>query len=135
MPLFTWYNMYSINNEEIDNQHKKLFGIFNMLYDICTGCDRNNSLETIINELILYSSYHFNAEEEYMRNIHYRDINNQISEHDLFERKVLELKVENAEGDSEKCHELVLFLSNWLLDHVIKEDKKISLDTKGGLPK
>ena len=62
--LFEWYNKYSVNNEEIDNQHKALFNIFNRLYDYCMANEPNTTLELIISELVAYTKYHFSAEEE-----------------------------------------------------------------------
>ena len=59
MPLFNWYNKYSVGNDEIDNQHKILFDIFNRLFDDCMSCDRNDVPTTVIDELISYADYHF----------------------------------------------------------------------------
>jgi hemerythrin len=127
MPLFSWYNRYSINNDEIDNQHKKLFDIFNKLYDYCVGNDKTYPVDNVINDLISYSDYHFMTEEQYMKDINYSEIRKQIEEHDIFRQKVLELKHENRKGETEHCHELVLFLSKWILNHILKEDKKLAL--------
>ena len=126
MPLMYWYKRYSINNEEIDKQHKKLIDIFNRLYDICVGKDKTYTLGTVIDELVSYSDYHFKAEEQYMRSIDYREIDKQILEHKYFIQKVSELNYENIKGDIGNCHELILFLSKWILHHVIEEDKKIT---------
>ena len=41
MPLYIWDNTYSVNNEELDNHHKKLFDLFNKLYDC--SLDKDNS--------------------------------------------------------------------------------------------
>jgi hemerythrin len=126
MPLFTWYDRYSVINNEIDSQHKTLFDIFNRLYDICIGNDETYSFESVLDELAAYSDYHFKTEECYMRTIGYMDIDKQILEHEYFRHKVLEIKYEYSKGDNELCHELVLFLSKWLLNHVIQESKKIA---------
>jgi hemerythrin len=45
MPLFTWDNKYSVNNEELDNYHKILFDNFNRLYDNCLSYESAKCLE------------------------------------------------------------------------------------------
>ena len=127
MPLMTWYKSYSINNEELDKHHKTLFGIFNTLYDICIGNDKHNSFDDTINKLVMYSDYHFRAEEHYMMDTGYKDIDRQISEHEYFKLKVIELTQKSKTTDTMLCHDTIIFLGNWLMNHVIKEDKKIVL--------
>ena len=126
MPLMTWYKSYSINNDELDRHHMTLFGIFNSLHDICTGEEKLFTMKNIFEELVLYSNYHFEAEEQYMSDIGYSGINKHIAEHIIFKEKIKELQDKINYNSPESCHELVTFLSNWLLNHVIQEDKKIA---------
>ena len=132
MPLFNWYNRYSINHEEIDTHHKKLFSIFNRLYEICLKNDKVDSFESVIDELVSYTDYHFKVEEQYMRTIGYKDIDNHITKHNYFKERVTQLKEKDTNADFQVCHELIVFLGNWLLHHVIEEDKKISLTGNKG---
>jgi hemerythrin len=125
--LFKWHNMYSVNNEEIDNHHKTLFSILNRLYENCMGVDQPNNLKTIVEELISYSKYHFSAEEKHMRNIGYKGTDKQIIEHRLFTQKTLQLQKVVNNNDLEHTKELIVFLGKWILNHVMEEDKKISV--------
>ena len=127
MPLFNWYNKYSIGNEEIDNQHKKLFEIFNNMFDTCVSGDKNKLSDAVVDDLADYSEYHFKTEEQYMRDVGYDEIDSHIKEHNTFRQKVLELKHNKHMGEHELCHELLLYLSKWLMHHVMEEDKKLSL--------
>jgi hemerythrin-like metal-binding protein len=77
-----------------------------------------------------YADYHFRAEEHYMRDIEYKDIDKQIAEHNYFKEKALELGDKSKTTDYMLCHDIIVFLGNWLMHHVIEEDKKISLDLK-----
>lgn len=125
--LFTWYNKYSVNNEELDKHHKVLFDIINRLYENCIEVDNSISVEPLINELVSYTHYHFSAEEQYMRDIGYKDINKQISEHKIFTDKILQLQRDGHLDNCGHSQELIAYLGNWLLNHVMEEDKKYSI--------
>ena len=127
MPLLNWYDRYSINNIQLDNHHKKLFALFNRLYDICLVDNRDSMFETALDEIVSYSDYHFKAEEQYMREIGYNDIEKQIVEHKYFKERAIDLQLNSKSIDYKLCHEIIIFLGNWLMNHVIEEDKKIAL--------
>ena len=127
MPLLNWYDRYSINNIQLDNHHKKLFALFNRLYDICLVDNRDSMFETALDEIVSYSDYHFKAEEQYMREIGYKDIEKQIVEHKYFKERAIDLQLNSKLTDYKLCHEIIIFLGNWLMNHVIEEDKKIAL--------
>jgi len=124
--LFIWYDKYSVNNAEIDNQHKALFNIFNRLYDHCRKYGANTTLEPIISELVSYAEYHFTAEEEYMRSIGYHDIDKHIAEHKIFTGKILLLEYSSHLNEQVTPKELIVYLWKWIKDHVLVEDKKIA---------
>jgi len=127
MELFKWYKSYSVNNEELDNHHKTLCNIINKLYENCLVNDMPNCLEPIVEELVSYSNYHFAAEEQYMRKIEYKDIDKQITEHKSFKQRTLQLQQIVNKNDIELTKELIIFLGNWFLHHVMEEDKKFSV--------
>ena len=127
MPLLNWYKIYSVNNEEIDSHHKTLFDIFNRLYKHCIEKCDVDIIDKIIDELISYSEYHFKAEEQYMIDVGYVGIEKHIVEHKYFTEKVLEFKQNLKNVDFEICKNLIVFLGNWLIHHVVEEDKKIAL--------
>ena len=128
MALFKWYKSYSVNNEELDNHHKILFDIFNRLNDNCLGHESAKCLIPIIEELVSYSNYHFSAEEKHMRNIGYKEIDKHIIEHRGFTQKTLYLRQVADKNDPEVTKELIVYLGNWILKHIIKEDKKIQIN-------
>ena len=125
MPLFTWRESYSIENEELDNHHKTLFNIMNRLYDSSFERDNKDTFDATLEELISYSKYHFSAEEQYMIDTDYGNIYEQIAEHEYFTRSVLEIKRDKYTEGDELCRELIAFLGRWLLQHIIELDKKI----------
>src|SRR5664279_4966655 len=110
MTLFTWYEKYSVNNEELDGHHKILFNILNKLYENCMDDANANRLDQLIEELISYSNYHFTAEEQHMRNSGYAEIDRHMIEHRAFTERTIQLKQDVEKDDFEGSKELIVFL-------------------------
>ncbi len=122
MPQFTWDDSYSVNNAELDSHHKKLFNLFNKMCEECSRAEDDKRKDTIIDELVSYADYHFEAEEKYMAGIGYEDMDNHIRMHRYFTQKTFEMRQVNTNNTKE----LIDFLGNWLRRHVMEEDKKIA---------
>ncbi|HON53806.1 MAG TPA: hemerythrin domain-containing protein, partial [Bacteroidales bacterium] len=63
MALIIWNNMYSVNVESLDTQHKKLVELVNQLHDSIKSGQKDKVLTGIYNELIGYTITHFRDEE------------------------------------------------------------------------
>jgi hemerythrin-like metal-binding protein len=127
MELFTWDNKYSVSNAELDNHHKKLFSIFNKLYKTCLDKNSELSVDPIIEELVSYTVTHFVAEEKYMKSIGYKDINKHISEHWYFKERICKQQHVKDINNTVVSKEIVLYLWNWLINHVMTEDRKYAI--------
>ena len=127
MSLFSWSDKYSVGNAEIDSQHKKLFDILNRLFDICIGKNQVDTGESVIDELESYTDYHFKFEEQHMRDIGYKDIDNHMAGHNFFTHEIMFAKRRNAQDRANTDNKLIEFLSNWLIQHVTEEDKKYTI--------
>jgi hemerythrin-like metal-binding protein len=127
MELFKWDEKYSVNNDELDNHHKVLFGILNRLYASCFEENEGITLDSIYEESVSYTNYHFSAEENYMRNKGYKDIDNHIKAHNIFKERIMLLKKDIDLKNIVLTKELIVYLGNWLLNHVLVEDKKYSM--------
>jgi len=126
MAHFKWYNRYSVENNELDKHHKTLFDIINRLNTICLVNDKADCFDSLIEELVSYSNYHFIAEEQHMRDIGYKEIDKHTIEHRLFK---LKLQQEVGENKYENTKKLIAFLVDWLVYHVIVEDKKYAVQS------
>ena len=124
MPLFTWSNAYSLDNTEIDNQHKKLFEILNRLFDICVGKNDLDTVETVMDDLESYTDYHFKFEEQHMHDVGFYDIDNHRAAHSYFTKEIKFAKRRQLHDKSSTDNKLIEFLSNWLIQHVTEEDRK-----------
>ncbi|MEA3288743.1 MAG: bacteriohemerythrin [Campylobacterota bacterium] len=123
--LFKWKEIYKINDDMIDTEHKKLF-------DICIEAfnpnvkDRKQHLRQIFQELYDYMKTHFEHEEEYMEKLEYHDVENHkklhkviIEQMNIFMKQIPKLTLDQAE------RKLIEYMDIWLINHIITEDKKI----------
>ena len=69
---------------------------------------------------------HFNDEEALIRSIDYPDYEAHRALHDALMDKVWGLFVRCNEGSPDLSIELLVFLNDWLVDHILEKDKAIT---------
>lgn len=124
MSLIIWKPEYSVHEPTLDSHHQKLFGILNTLYESVMNSSDVDCVPSLFDELSEYTMYHFSAEEQYMEEKGFRGIDDHISKHREFSQKIEKLKTQYRSHDLEVTRELIIVLGEWLLHHVIKEDRK-----------
>lgn len=128
MSIITWSDEYSVEIQEIDEQHKKLVNIINRLYDALAAKKDREKVEAVLVELIEYTKVHFAVEETLMRIFHYEEYDAHKEIHDRIVAKVLDFKMKYDAGDEKVGMELLMFLKEWLFDHINKVDKRYTKD-------
>lgn len=123
MSIFTWSDVYSIGNEEIDRQHKKLFDILNSLYEKCMTEDESG-YALAFNTLSMYYEQHMSTEEQYMKDVNYADKEAHVCLHHIIIKKIKELHDICVETDKACCRRIIFVLADWLVNHDIEDDKK-----------
>ncbi len=131
---FKWDEKYSVKVEEIDNQHKRLVELISKLYESINNQSTKEELGGILDELIDYAELHFSTEEKYFKKFDYENTEEHIQEHAKFAKKMTELKEQHSNNEIEISFELIDFLEDWLLDHVVESDQKyVDCFTTNGL--
>jgi hemerythrin-like metal-binding protein len=126
MPLLSWKPEYSVNEAELDRHHEKLFYLFNAAYENVMNSPEVDCVLPIIEELSQYTKYHLSTEEQYMRDNRFHEIDAHIAKHKEFTHTIETLKAHYHGNNLEVARELIIVLGNWLLSHVITEDRKYS---------
>ena len=126
MPLITWKPEYSVNEAELDSHHQKLFQIINTVYRNVMTSPKVDSILPMIDELSAYTRYHFAAEEQYLRERGFLDIEDHIAKHRELTLKIEALRMSYNDNDLDVSGELIVLLGEWLLRHVLREDRKYS---------
>lgn len=124
MALISWEEKYSVNVKEIDEQHKKLVKLVNDLHEAMSVGKGKAIMATVLQSLIDYTATHFAAEEKYMTKFNYPAYPQHKSEHDKFVKQVLDFQKGFAKGDLVLTLDVMKFLKDWLLNHILGTDKK-----------
>jgi len=126
MSLFTWKPEYSVHETRLDSDHQKLFRILNSVYENIMSSSEVDCILPKINELSKYTIDHFSSEEQYMKERGIPDIDGHIAKHREFTNKIEKLRQDYHNNDLETSKDLIIVLGEWLLQHVLKEDRKYS---------
>ncbi|TNB55950.1 bacteriohemerythrin [Campylobacter helveticus] len=120
----TWDNKYSINDDRIDAQHKKLFALASKVENAVYGFVKRDELKEILMELFNYMKEHFANEEEYMREISYP----YLSDHRMMHKVIIDdmsYLIQHIKTTNDLKEKLYTIMSDWLLTHILRYDMMI----------
>ncbi len=120
--FFEWKKEYETGIEKIDIQHKVILKILNELYRIIVEEQQVAILDEILDELVSYTKYHFSEEERLFEQINYNNEIKHKAEHRIFFEKIQKF-IERKEKGEDIVLDLVNFLANWLIDHILVSDQ------------
>ncbi len=124
--MFRWTNEYSVNVPELDKEHQFLFEALNDFYEgLKQGVPKEN-LNKLVDSLVDYTQFHFRHEEEIMTAANYPGLENHKNEHRQFIEKALEFSTKFKEGKLLISLEVTGFIKDWIVNHILNEDKKYS---------
>lgn len=122
-----WSDRFSINQDEIDAQHKKLFQMLTKLEASLARGIVGPEIGEVLKELVGYTTYHFTSEESYMEQIGFHELAEHKALHKKLIGQVTRILLDIRAGQDFTALNLIDFLKHWLWDHILKEDKKITL--------
>ena len=127
-----WDDALCTGIQIIDMQHRALVRLLNDL-NIALSKKLDYQLPDIILSVIDYAKVHFATEEELLEKYGYLAIDAHKKEHDIFRRKVEELKSDQYIDTRKYAEELLFFIKGWLFHHVKDVDIQFSgfLTSKG----
>ena len=122
MPMVKWDDSYLLGVLEVDKHHRHLVELLNQTSDEFSNGATAESIGAVLNKLINYATYHFISEERLMTDIGYPGLAEHREEHDRFTRRVVEIQTDFHSGNKNLSVEVLLFLKNWLTNHILKTD-------------
>jgi hemerythrin len=126
MPLITWNETtYGVKNSLIDSQHQELIALINELNEAMASRSGYEVTAKVLEKTLDYTYYHFQEEEGLMARFAYPDIVQHQAQHEAFRTKVNVLLKQNKEHVGTVPRELLMYLRDWLLNHIVQTDKKL----------
>jgi hemerythrin len=124
MPLMEWTEKLSVGVKQFDAEHQKLVGMVNDLFDAVQAGKGKDLLGPILDGLISYTKTHFANEEKYFAQHQYPNFQAHKAEHDALAKQVLDVQAKFKAGASAALSmEVMNFLKNWLVKHILGTDK------------
>ncbi|OYY94734.1 MAG: hypothetical protein B7Y41_03945 [Hydrogenophilales bacterium 28-61-23] len=124
-----WNDSFITGIERIDEQHKVLVNTLNEANTRLAARVTRDLLEQITRDLLSYAIYHFETEETLMKEYNYAglsaaDDEKHHREHRAFSQQVVALRENLRNGHLVTREELLSFLNNWLVNHILFTDKR-----------
>ncbi len=124
--LVTFTPELSVGVKKFDEHHKKLFSIINKLSNAMSNGLAGKSVTEIVKELVDYTDYHFKAEEEAFEQFNFPGKEDHIRIHNTMLKTARGLLEDAQHGKKVLSTELLEFLQDWILEHIMGTDKEYS---------
>ena len=127
---YKFTDQYLTGIETIDGEHKMLFDIIEQVHEVIADdirADKYDEIVKLLSDLRTYTKVHFKDEEEYMESIQYDGLEAQKVAHELFVARLDAIDLDEIDAHQEEAlEELMAFLTEWLVNHILQMDKRIS---------
>jgi hemerythrin-like metal-binding protein len=123
--LMPWSDNLVLGIASIDAQHKRLVEMINDLYDGFVTGKAREAVGRVLDGLVDYTATHFKHEEVIFDQTVYPDRIGHKRQHEDLVRQVMEIQAKfKASRDSVLSQDVMMFLKNWLTNHILGSDKK-----------
>ena len=123
MAFIEWSDDFKLGFAEIDTQHRWLVEATNALHEeLMKGEPSDEEVSSLLNFLVDYTLTHFVTEELLFEWHHFPQADAHTEEHQAFVRTVKEWMQRHKSGES-LDREILDFLKQWLIQHIMKSDK------------
>ena len=125
MKDIVWGDILSVEVDEIDEDHRKLVNIFNILNHSVTEGESPDYLAAVLEELINCTVWHFSHEERLMLKYGYEGIEEHKADHRELVDGARELQQKILQADKPVSDEDIKSLERWLTEHILTADMRL----------
>jgi len=125
MKDIVWDKILSVGVEEIDEDHRKLVNIFNILNHSLLKRESPDYIAATLAELINCTVWHFSHEERLMLKHRYEGLEEHKAEHQELINSAKELQQKILQSDKPVVDEHIEFLERWLTVHILTTDLRL----------
>jgi hemerythrin len=120
-----WSDILSVEVDEIDEDHRKLVNIFNILNHAVMEGESAEYLAAVLEELINCTVWHFSHEERLMLKHGYPEMEAHKVEHQELIKSARKLQQELLQANKPVAEEEIVFLERWLTEHILTFDMRL----------
>ena len=129
--LIEWSDAMVCGVDAMDRQHRVLVDTLAEASAKLAGRAGDPLFERITQDLLAYAIYHFETEEKLMQQYAYAakqpdEAGKHIAAHRGFTRQVVAMRDETRTGGPAAEAELLRFLKDWLVDHIMSVDQQFA---------
>lgn len=121
----SWGKVLSVEVDEIDEDHRKLIDIFNILNHAVTEGESPEYLAAVLEELVNCTVWHFSHEERLMLKYGYEGMEEHKAIHRELIKSIEDLQQRILQADKTMTDEDIEFLEVWLTEHILTEDMRL----------
>jgi len=125
MKDLVWDRTLSVDVPEIDEDHRKLVDLFNMLSHSVAEGEPASYIEAVMEELICCTLWHFRHEERLMLKYGYEGFVEHKSEHEDLIGSAKALQQQLLQESKPVLGEDIRFLEHWLTGHILGTDRDL----------
>lgn len=127
----TWDDSLSVDVEEIDDDHRKLVDLFNILGHSVAEGNSTEYIEAVLEELICCTIWHFRHEERLMVRYKYDGIEQHKAEHNELIEGVRAMQQMFHDENRLPTSDDIDYLSEWLTGHIVGQDMRLGFYLMG----
>lgn len=125
MKDIVWGHVLSVGVDEIDEDHRKLVNIFNILNHAVTDGESSEYLAAVLEELVNCTVWHFSHEERLMLKYGYEGIEEHKATHRELIESAKEMQQNLLQAGESMSDEDIEVLERWLTGHILTDDMRL----------
>lgn len=125
MKDIVWGHVLSVGVDEIDEDHRKLVNIFNILNHAVTDGESSEYLAAVLEELVNCTVWHFSHEERLMLKYGYQGIEEHKATHRELIESAKEMQQNLLQAKKSMSDEDIEVLERWLTGHILTDDMRL----------
>ncbi len=130
MNFLEWEENYNLGVKEIDLQHRGLFDLISRLWTTQYYEHGDKYFFAALKTIEEYAALHFETEERYMLEAHYEKFDEHQREHQEF-LTALARYSEDPDRTAQLHNDILQYLHDWYLSHILGTDREIGSALKG----
>lgn len=119
-----WKDEYDLGIASIDAQHRKIIDIINGLAKFMKQDASSEDVARTIEGMHRYAEEHLAYEERLFEECGYAETDDHREEHDTFRETIAEFRERMRANNPIVAIELLGYLEDWLLGHILVSDRK-----------